>query len=209
MLGGQAPHQNSSLCFQRRSVFELLPCPAVQSRCPFAQVGGLLPVDHGRGRHHRHRPGRCAAVAGSPCTQCMPQRACRAGLPTLAPAGRLCPAGCMASLCALPAPAAEQLPCQRLPGGRLSLHAAVSTAWCGWLPELGSARAEVVGSATALYLLFKIPLWAGVLITVVDVLFILAFGTHNFRVLELVIFLLIATICGCAQGGHQCGSGSS
>ena len=61
----------------------------------------------------------------------------------------------------------------------------------------------MVGSATALYLLLKIPLWAGVIITVVDVLFILAFGTHNFRILELIVFLLIATVCGCAQPGTR------
>ena len=44
--------------------------------------------------------------------------------------------------------------------------------------------AEVIGSAAALYLLFNIPMWAGVLITAVDVLFIIAFGMKNFRVLE-------------------------
>ena len=60
----------------------------------------------------------------------------------------------------------------------------------------GLGCAEVIGSATALYLLFGLPLWAGVLITVVDVLILLAFGTHNFRILELLVFLLIATICG-------------
>ena len=44
--------------------------------------------------------------------------------------------------------------------------------------------AEIIGSATALNLLFNIPLWVGVLITAVDVLFIIAFGMKNFRVLE-------------------------
>jgi manganese transport protein len=44
--------------------------------------------------------------------------------------------------------------------------------------------AEIIGSATALNLLFNIPLWAGVIITSVDVLFIIAFGMKNFRVLE-------------------------
>lgn len=56
--------------------------------------------------------------------------------------------------------------------------------------------AEVIGSATALYLLFDIPLWAGVLITVADVLFLLAFGLKNIRALELVVFLLSAVITG-------------
>ena len=44
--------------------------------------------------------------------------------------------------------------------------------------------AEIIGSATALNLLFNIPLWVGVVITSVDVLFIIAFGMKNFRVLE-------------------------
>ena len=44
--------------------------------------------------------------------------------------------------------------------------------------------AEIIGSATAMYLLFGLPLWVGVLITAADVLFILFFGTHNFRLLE-------------------------
>ena len=44
--------------------------------------------------------------------------------------------------------------------------------------------AEIIGSATALNLLFNIPLYAGVIITAVDVLFIIAFGMKNFRVLE-------------------------
>lgn len=46
--------------------------------------------------------------------------------------------------------------------------------------------AEIIGSATALNLLFNIPLWAGVLITAVDVLLIIAFGMNNFRVLEVI-----------------------
>ncbi len=46
--------------------------------------------------------------------------------------------------------------------------------------------AEIIGSATALNLLFNIPLWAGVLITAVDVLFLLIFGMKNFRILEVL-----------------------
>lgn len=57
--------------------------------------------------------------------------------------------------------------------------------------------AEIIGSATALYLLFDVPLWAGVLVTAVDVLFILLFGTRNFRFLEVVVFLLCALIASC------------
>jgi len=56
--------------------------------------------------------------------------------------------------------------------------------------------AEVIGSATALYLLFGLPLWGGVLITAADVLFLLIFGFKNIRFLELVVFLLCALIFG-------------
>lgn len=44
--------------------------------------------------------------------------------------------------------------------------------------------AEIIGSATAMNLLFGLPLWIGVLITAVDVLVVLFLGTRNFRLLE-------------------------
>lgn len=60
--------------------------------------------------------------------------------------------------------------------------------YCLWvLAEVAIAAtdlAEIIGSAVALNLLFNIPLYAGVIITAVDVLFIIAFGMKNFRVLE-------------------------
>jgi manganese transport protein len=58
--------------------------------------------------------------------------------------------------------------------------------------------AEVIGSATAIYLLSNgaVPLWAGVLITAVDVLVVLLLGTRNFRVLELLVGSLILLIAG-------------
>ena len=63
--------------------------------------------------------------------------------------------------------------------------------------------AEVIGSGTAIYLLSNgvVPLWAGVLITAVDVLLILMMGTRNFRSLELLVatfIALIASIFACA-----------
>ena len=75
--------------------------------------------------------------------------------------------------------------------------------------------AEVIGSATAIYLLSNgaVPLWAGVLITAVDVLLILVMGTRNFRALELLVAALIALIAGIfacallpvtAWGGNLC-----
>lgn len=54
--------------------------------------------------------------------------------------------------------------------------------------------AEVIGSAIALNLLFKIPLEIGILITVLDVLILLAILGRGFRMLEAIIITLIVTI---------------
>ena len=57
--------------------------------------------------------------------------------------------------------------------------------------------AEVIGSAIALNLLFKIPLTIGVLITSADVLIILFFQQKGFRYLEIIVASLIFIISGC------------
>ncbi|HTL54016.1 MAG TPA: Nramp family divalent metal transporter [Planctomycetota bacterium] len=57
--------------------------------------------------------------------------------------------------------------------------------------------AEVVGSAVGLKLLFGIPLIWGVCITAADVLIILIMQKHGFRLIELLVVLLIATIGMC------------
>ena len=57
--------------------------------------------------------------------------------------------------------------------------------------------AEVIGSAVALNLLFKIPLLVGVLLTGLDVLAILALTKRGFRLLEAVVITLVATVAGC------------
>jgi len=57
--------------------------------------------------------------------------------------------------------------------------------------------AEVLGSAVALKLLFNIPLLAGVLITALDVLLVLALQGRGFRLVEALVITLIATIGGC------------
>ncbi len=57
--------------------------------------------------------------------------------------------------------------------------------------------AEVIGSAVALHLLFEIPKVAGVLITGLDVLAILALMKFGFRKLEAIIVTLVATIAIC------------
>src|SRR5271163_4473623 len=57
--------------------------------------------------------------------------------------------------------------------------------------------AEVLGSAIALKLLFGLPLLAGVLLTGLDVLLVLALQGRGFRVLETLVITLILTIAGC------------
>lgn len=56
--------------------------------------------------------------------------------------------------------------------------------------------AEVIGSATALYLLFDLPIWAGVLVTAFDTLFILLVGIRSFRILEVIVGALAFLIAG-------------
>jgi len=57
--------------------------------------------------------------------------------------------------------------------------------------------AEVLGSAVALQLLFGLPLFAGVLITALDILIVLALQGRGFRLIEAFVVTLIATIGAC------------
>jgi manganese transport protein len=57
--------------------------------------------------------------------------------------------------------------------------------------------AEVIGSAIAINLLFGIPLYVGVLITVLDVLVILFFQNKGFRFIEILVATLVFTIFCC------------
>src|SRR6195256_1413845 len=57
--------------------------------------------------------------------------------------------------------------------------------------------AEVLGSAIALKLLFGLPLLAGVLITALDVLIVLALQGRGFRLIEAFVVTLIVTIAAC------------
>jgi manganese transport protein len=57
--------------------------------------------------------------------------------------------------------------------------------------------AEVIGSAIALNLLFKIPIVLGVCITAFDVLLILYIQHKGFRFLEALVIVLILTVGGC------------
>ncbi len=76
------------------------------------------------------------------------------------------------------------------------------TRWPNYLScELAIAAcdlAEVLGSAVALHLLFpRIPLLVAVLITAFDVLLLLSLQRFGMRLIEALIFVLIATIAGC------------
>ncbi len=57
--------------------------------------------------------------------------------------------------------------------------------------------AEVIGSAIALNLLFKIPLQWGVCITALDVFAIMYLQNKGFRYIEALVIILILTIGGC------------
>lgn len=57
--------------------------------------------------------------------------------------------------------------------------------------------AEVLGSAVALKLLFGLPLLAGVLITALDVLLVLALQGRGFRLVEAFVVTLIASVAAC------------
>jgi manganese transport protein len=72
---------------------------------------------------------------------------------------------------------------------------------CLWIfAEIAIAAcdlAEVLGSAIALNLLFHLPLLVGVVITTLDVLFLLLLQQKGFRYIEAIVITLIATIAGC------------
>ena len=57
--------------------------------------------------------------------------------------------------------------------------------------------AEVIGSAIALNLLFHIPIPAGVVLTALDVLIVLALQQRGFRLLEALVIVMMVTIAGC------------
>src|SRR3954469_8531514 len=57
--------------------------------------------------------------------------------------------------------------------------------------------AEVIGSAIALNLLFKIPLVVGVCITALDVVAVMYLQNKGFRYIEALVVVLILTIGGC------------
>src|SRR5215510_13179410 len=57
--------------------------------------------------------------------------------------------------------------------------------------------AEVLGSAVALKLLFGLPLLAGVVITALDVLIVLALQGRGFRLVEAFVVTLIGSIAAC------------
>ena len=75
------------------------------------------------------------------------------------------------------------------------------TRWPNWLMSevaIGACDlAEVLGSAVALNLLFRIPLLWAVIITGLDVLLLLALQRFGVRTIEAIVLLLVATIGVC------------
>lgn len=73
--------------------------------------------------------------------------------------------------------------------------------WTLWiLTEIAIAAtdlAEVLGSAIGLYLLFKIPIVWGVIITATDVMFFLILQSFGIRKMEALILTLVGTIGAC------------
>jgi manganese transport protein len=57
--------------------------------------------------------------------------------------------------------------------------------------------AEVLGGAVALFMLFHVPIFWGVIITGVDVLLLLAMQRFGMRTIEAIVLLLVATIGVC------------
>src|SRR5881396_1569093 len=80
-------------------------------------------------------------------------------------------------------------------------HYSTPVVWFLWiLCELAIAAcdlAEVVGSAIALQLLFRIPLMWGCIITASDVMLVLYLQTKGFRYIEAIVITLIAVIGSC------------
>src|SRR5947209_259083 len=80
-------------------------------------------------------------------------------------------------------------------------HYSTPVVWLLWiLCELAIAAcdlAEVVGSAIALQLLFRIPLMWGCIITASDVMLVLYLQTKGFRYIEAIVITLIAIIGSC------------
>ena len=75
------------------------------------------------------------------------------------------------------------------------------TRWPNWLfceMAIGACDlAEVLGSAVALNLIFRIPLLWAVIITGFDVLLLLALQRFGMRTIEAVVLVLVATIAAC------------
>ena len=57
--------------------------------------------------------------------------------------------------------------------------------------------AEVIGSAVALNLIFGLPIWIGVLVTILDVLVIIIGLQKHLSVLEVLLSLMLLIVFGC------------
>ena len=80
-------------------------------------------------------------------------------------------------------------------------HYPTPVVWCLWLlcevAICACDLAEVIGSAIALNLLFRLPLLYGVVLTSFDVLLVMYLANHGFRYLEALVVGLILLVGGC------------
>lgn len=62
---------------------------------------------------------------------------------------------------------------------------------------IGSDIQEVIGSAIALNILFGLPLWAGIVLTVLDAMLVLLIQVYNMNIIEyiFVFFVGVMSIC--------------
>ena len=69
------------------------------------------------------------------------------------------------------------------------------------LAIIGSDIQEVIGSATALYILFGLPLWGGALITILDSFLFLFIHYYGVRKLEVffAFLIIVMTVCFCVN----------
>ena len=67
------------------------------------------------------------------------------------------------------------------------------------LAIIGADIQEVIGSATALYILFGLPLWSGALITILDSFLFLFIHYYGVRKLEIffAFLIIVMTLCFC------------
>ena len=62
---------------------------------------------------------------------------------------------------------------------------------------IGSDIQEVIGSAVALNILFGLPIWAGVIITIIDTMMILLIQVYKFKIIEYIFMIFVGVMGIC------------